>query len=311
MHVFSALILAILLGTTMFAQDTAAPSAKPAEPTASHDAANSEIRIGISDLLEIRVYGVPDLAQTDRVSSTGEIYMPLVGTVKVVGLTTEEAARAIQNKLRDGGYLRDPQVTILTREFATQGITVIGEVSKPGVYAILGDRRLFDAISLAGGTTDKAGRTVTVTRRGRPTEPIQVELNADASKAVASNIVIYPGDTIMVSRAGIVYVVGDVGRPAGFTMDNNEHMTVLQAIALAGGTNPTASLDSAKIIRRTANGPTEVPMPLKKILTAKAEDMPLQAEDVLFVPRNAAKGAMRRSAEAILQVTTGLVVYRR
>jgi polysaccharide biosynthesis/export protein len=157
--------------------------------------------------------------------------------------------------------------------------------------------------------SNRAGKNVVISHRDSPDKITTIEFSNDPEKAAATNVSIAPGDTISVSRAGIVYVVGDVSHPAGFIMDNNDQLTVLQAIALAGGPNGTASLDKSKVIRKTSNGVQEIPMPLKKILSAKANDVFLHADDVLFVPRSATKGVARRSAEAILQTATGLAIY--
>jgi polysaccharide export outer membrane protein len=296
---------------------TAAPSAqsqsaaesnteKPVQPLSTQP---QDIPIGAGDLLEIRVFGVQDLNQDVRVSSTGDINVPLAGPIHVADLTQTQAEDLIEEKLRGGGFLKDPHVTIFTKEYATQGVSVLGEVARPGVYPLLGARRLFDVISMAGGLTSRAGKNVVIAHRDAPEKIIKIEFSNDPEKASATNVPIAPGDTISVSKAGVVYVVGDVAHPAGFVMDNNDKLTVLQAIALAGGTNGTASLDNSKVIRKTPAGIQEVPMPLKKILSAKANDVLLQPDDVLFVPRSATKGAARRSAEAILQVATGLAIY--
>jgi polysaccharide biosynthesis/export protein len=296
---------------------TAAPAteSQPA-PTNSQKPAQlpaqlKDIPIGAGDLLEIRVFGVQDLSQDVRVSSTGDVNIPLTGPIHVADLTQTQAEDLIEEKLRDGGFLKDPQVTIFTKEYATQGVSVLGEVGRPGVYPLLGSRRLFDVISMAGGLSNRAGKNVVITHRDTPDQPTKIELSNDPDKASATNVPISPGDTVSVSRAGVVYVVGDVGRPAGFVMDNNDKLTVLQAIALAGGPNGTASLNNSKIIRKTPTGVQEIPMPLKKILSAKASDIPLQPDDVVFVPQSATKGVARRGAESILQITTGLAIYRR
>ncbi len=267
-----------------------------------------DIQIGAGDLLEIRVFGVQDLTEEVRVSTSGDITVPLIGGLHIADLTQSQAEDLIQRKLRDGGFLIDPHVTVFTKEYATQGVSVLGEVTKPGVYPLLGARRLFDVLSMAGGLTTRAGKNVLIVHRDSPDKVTTVQTSPDPEKASAANVPIAPGDTISVSKAGIVYVVGDVSRPAGFVMESDK-LTVLQAIALAGGTNGTASLDGAKVIRKTPSGVQELPMPLKKILSAKFEDVRLQADDVLFVPKSAAKSAMRRSAEAILQTATGLAIY--
>ena len=267
--------------------------------------------IGPGDLIEFRVFGAPDMTQDLRINGAGEALIPLVGPVKVGGLTAAEAQSVIEMKLKDGGYMRNPRVSLFTKEYAMQGITLLGEVAKPGVYPVLGQRRLYDVISLAGGMTPRAGRNVTISRRTQPDKPINVELNNDPSKSIEQNIEIYPGDTIVISRAGVIYVVGSVAKPSGFTMDNNDHITVLEAVALAGGTNPGAALNGAKILRRSENGIQEILTPLKPIFEAKSKDVALQPGDILFVPDSKAKGAARRGLESIVQITTGLAIYRR
>ena len=296
----------IVTGTTQPADTPNTPQQVQSAPTMPE-----EIQIGPGDLLEIRVFGVQDLTQETRVSASGDINVALVGPVHVAGLTQAQAEGAIAAKFRDGEFLKDPHVSVFTKEYATQGVSVMGEVARPGVYPLLGPRRLFDMVSLAGGFTNRAGKVIAIAHRDDPDNITKLEMSFDPDKAVDVNVLIKPGDTISVSRAGVVYVVGDVARPAGFVMDNNERLTVLQAVALAGGTNGTAKLGGAKVIRKTPTGIQEIPMPLQNILSAKAEDVPLMAEDVLFIPKSAAKSVARRSAESILQVATGLAIYRR
>jgi polysaccharide export outer membrane protein len=284
---------------------------QPVDQIQADPASLPALRISSGDLLEISVYGVPELKQKTRVDERGSVSMPLIGAVAVSGLTVGEAQAELEKKLTEGGYLRNPNVTVLVVEYATQGASVLGEVAKPGIYPVLGERRLFDLISAAGGLTDRAGKLITVTRRDRPKEPINLNLTRDPAQSPEVNIEVQPGDTIVVSKAGLVYVVGEVGHPSGFIMENNENMTVLQAIAMANGVTAYSALDAAKLIRRTSSGPQEIPIPLKKILTAQAADVSLQPEDIVFVPRRAGKRAVERTVEAILQVATGLAIYGR
>ena len=269
------------------------------------------IWIGTGDLLQITIYGAPDLNTESRVSGAGTISMPLIGGVHVAGFSSEQAQQLVANRLRDGGLIRDPQVSILVKEHASGGIAVMGEVQKPGVYNLFGERRLLDAIAAAGGTTGRAGRAVTISHTTQPNVPIIVDLDYfDPSKSPAGNVEVFPGDTIVVSRAGIVYVVGAVARPAGFVMESEGKITVLQAVALAGGTLRTSSLKSAKILRGTPNGMQEIPIPLNKILEAKAADPPLRTQDILFIPNSAVKQAAITAAQAAVVVATGLAIYR-
>src|SRR5579859_2377666 len=260
-----------------------------------------DVRIGAGDLLEIKTFGSPELSDTVRVSAHGEITMPLIGAVKVAGLSPEEAQKTIAERFVRGGYLRDPQINVLIREFATQGISVLGEVARPGIYPMLGSRRLFDAISAAGGTTNRAGKTIVIAHRDSKSAPEAIVLSRDPAQAALQNLELQAGDTLTVSRAGIIYVSGDVKVPGGYVMDNNDNLTVLQAIALAQGLNATASSKNTRIIRRSGGQLREIPVEVKLIMAAKSPDITLEDEDVLFVPNSASKSAARKSLESIVQ----------
>ena len=267
------------------------------------------IKISPGDLVIVTVDGVSDYKPEARVSEEGIISLPLIGEVAVGGRTVEQAQNEIATKMSDGNYFRDPRVSVFVKEYASIGISVLGEVARPGVYPSLGVRRLYDVVSAAGGFSARAGKTVTITHRDLPQKPITITIDADPAKSVNSNVEVEPGDTIMVSKAGLVYVVGDVGRPGGFIMDNNERITVLQVLALAQGVNRSAAMGSTRIIRRTPQGPSEVQVPLKQMMAAKTSDMELQPEDILFIPGSAAKNVVRRSMESVMQVATGLAIY--
>ncbi len=281
----------------------------PSAPSTTEQSGVSLLTIGGGDLLKVSVFGAPESDQEVRVDQDGNLSLNFIGSVHVAGLTANAAQDLIAKKLVAGGFYAQPQVSIFVKEYATQGISVMGEVQHPGVYPILGARRLFDVISLAGGTGPKAGRVVSISHRDHPESPRSVMLSNDAMESAKSNIEVFPGDTVVVSRAGVVYVVGDVHKPSGVIMDNGTDMTVLQAIAMAEGTNPTAKLNNAKLIRTTATGRQELPLALKDMLSSKVPDLRLQAEDIIFVPTSAAKSAGRRTMEAIIQSATGLAVY--
>ena len=273
----------------------------------SNDIGTGPIRLGPGDLVEVAVYNVPELTTKARISTNGDIYLPLIDYVHVGDLTQEEAQRLIEQRLASGGFVNNPHVTLFISEYASGVVTLLGEVARPGSYPVMGERRLYDIFSAAGGLTEKAGRSVTISHRNDPEHPVNVRLAENLVQTPATNVSIQQGDTIVVQRAGIVYVVGDVGRPSGFLMDN-DHLTVLRAIALAGGTTRTAKLNGAKLLRKTPDGIRETPIALNKILQAKAPDVAMQAEDVLFVPSSARKVAVYRGAEAVMQTATALSI---
>lgn len=289
-----------------------APSSTPQPAFVAAGSVDSprDLLIGAGDLLEVSLYGMPDFKTDVRVNSGGEISLPMIGTVPVAGLSVEQAETLIAHKLTEKNLFNDPHVTVFEKEYATQGISMLGEVQKPGIYPLLGSRKLYDALSAAGGTTPKAGRYVLITRRNDPQHSVRVPLLTGAPESMENNVIVEPGDTVLVSKAGVVYVVGDVHQPGGFVMENGNEITVLKAIALAQGTNPNAKLDSARLIRKTPEGPQDVPLSLTKIMAAKAPDPQLQADDVVFVPNSAGKSAAKRGAETILQMATGIAIWR-
>ena len=283
--------------------ETSGHSFGPSAPGPS----TSNLHLGPGDLLEVSVYNVPELTTKARLGERGDIYLPLIGYAHLDGLTPEEAQELLQKRFADGGFVKDPHVTVYVTEYASQSVTLLGEVMRPGSYSIMGQRRLYNLISVAGGLTDRAGRTVTIDRRDNPDHPITIRLAEGLGQTAESNVPIEPGDTIVVERAGIIYVVGDVQKPSGFLM-NNDNLTVLKAIALAGGTGKTAKLNDAKILRKTPQGIQETTIHLKKILQAKSPDLTMQAEDILFIPSSAAKAAAYRGTEAVLQAATALSI---
>src|ERR1700724_2152184 len=298
-----------LLAQTPVTQEPAqrAPANETAKPQSPRLLANSNVKLGVGDLIEISVFGVPDLSTKARISGSGDVYLPLIDYVHLAALTTDEAQELIQKRLEDGGFVRSPHVSIFVNESASQAITLVGEVNRPGAYPAIGDRRLFDLISAAGGLTDKAGRNVTIERRGDPGQEVELQLSANMAEDTQEHVDVFPGDTIFVSRAGIVYVVGDVNRPSGFRIEDNT-LTVLKALALVGGGTRTSALSKTKILREGPNGTQEIPVNLKKIFYAKAPVMARVTGEVLFIPGSAAKTAAYRGAEAALAMSTTLAV---
>lgn len=292
-------------------------SPQPVNPSASSQPAlltrarvDQGLRIGGGDLLQVTVFGASDYNYDVRVADDGFVNLPFAGTVHVAGRTTREVAADLQLQLSQHGYFNNPQVGVFVKEYATQGVSVLGEVQKPGVYPLLGARTLFDLISAAQGTTQTAGDKVSLIHRDRPQQPEIVKLNYDPKDSTQSNVPVFPGDTIVVQKAGIMYVVGDVQKPSGIVMAN-PNLTVLKAIALAQGTNPNAALDRARLVRKTADGQTEIPLNLKQMLAAKIPDMKVEPEDVIFVPNSMFKTGFKKGLEAAIATVTGVIIYRR
>lgn len=305
--IFSLLSLP-LFGQTAVAGAPAQPPAKPASASASPSLpTSSSTKLGPGDLIEVNVFGVPELSTKARISNSGDVYLPLIDYVHLADLTADEAQELIEKRLDQGGFVRSPHVTLFVDESASQAITMLGEVSRPGTYPAVGERRLFDLISAAGGLTSRAGRVVTIVHRQSLDQKVEVHLASNLAEDTEHNVEVQLGDTIIVSRAGIVYVVGDVNHPSGFAIEDDT-LTVLKALALAGGQTRTSSLNGTKILRQTPNGIQEIPVRLKKVMQAKAPDIPLVKGDVLFVPGSATKAFAYRGADAAMSMTTALAV---
>jgi polysaccharide export outer membrane protein len=279
-----------------------------AVPVSGAPASQSRIQIGPGDLLNVSVFDVPEMAQTVRVSDTGNATFNLIGSVHLAGLTTDDARVFLARKLKEGNYILDPQVSVLISEYSTQGVSVLGEVNKPGVYPVLGQRSLLDIISEAGGTTPTAGPEITVKHLDGTTATVRLTKNAKT--AFSTDVELLPGDKVVIPRAGIIYVLGEVGRPGGFVMENDGNISVLQAVSMAGGINRTASMNRSRLIRKSPNGYTETSIPLQKLLQGDGGDMQLQAEDILYVPTNALKSAVYRTAPAVVSAASSAAIYR-
>jgi polysaccharide export outer membrane protein len=274
---------------------------------ASSTSAPAGLVIGPGDELEVAVYGAPDLSGHTRVSASGNISIPLVGYIRVAGLSSSEAEAAIETQLRDKSIVNDPQVSVYVKEYGSSGISVAGEVAKPGFYSVLGPHRLLDVLQAAGGPTERASNRVFISHRGQ-TDVTTFTLSKDPAEMAASNFDLQPGDTVVVPRAGIVYVLGEVTKPGGYVMNATGGVTVLQLVAVAGGTTHVASAGKTRLLRKTDTGFQEQQIDLKKLLRGKIHDVAVRDEDILYVPSSGVKMAL--NASALVAVAASTAIYR-
>lgn len=254
------------------------------------------IKIAPGDLLEITVFDTPEMTQQVRVGADGKTQLALIGNTRLAGLTAQEGAETIARELRDRNFLLRPQVNVLIKEFASQGVSVTGEVQHPGVYQVLGPRTLLDVISMAGGLTNAADTRVTIKRRTGAEENVTVKLkNDDAQTSLTNDVQIYPGDLVMVPRAGIVYILGSVNRPGGFVMQDNGKLTLLQALAQAGGTSSSAAAKHAVLLRKDGDRYVTSKLNLGSIERGKQSDLALLPNDVVFIPDSRLKNTLRET----------------
>ena len=240
--------------------------------------------IGPGDLVQIHVFDTPELDQVARVTDAGTIPLTIGGDVKIASTTPADASLAIEKVLLDGRFLLHPRVSVTVTEFATQKVSVLGEVKVPGAYAINTPRSVVDVLTLAGGLTDVADRKIVIERRGTH-EKVSYFVSNQAEAALNAAIRVNPGDTIFVPKAGLVYVLGDVSRPGGYTMTNNDgQITALQLVARAGGTNHSAVPSGARLIRKVGGSYTESHLSLSEMQKGKKPDLVLEANDIIYVP---------------------------
>jgi polysaccharide export outer membrane protein len=274
--------------------------------TIAPSADQSRYIISPGDVLDVSIFGAPDLSQKASVNSEGNIYMALINYVHVAGMHVEDAQGAVENAYLSAQVLKSPHVNIVITNYSS-GVVLMGEVARQGIFPIVGSGKLFDILTEAGGVTANAGQVVTITHKDSM-EPQTVMLTNDPVKSLAADVPVQQGDKIIVSKAGVIYVVGEVYGPSGFMMDEKDQYTVMKAIAMAHGTTKLAKTSKARIVRRTPNGNIEIPVPLDKILLSKAPDIPMQSNDILFVPTNKGKQAAIRTGDVAISLATGLTI---
>lgn len=296
-------------------------------PAKEHRA--TAVVISQDDLLEVVVFDVPELSRDVRVTAEGTVAFPLLPEpLKASGLTVNDFRDSLAAELRSRGLVSDPRVSISLKQSPAHSVAITGAVRNPQIYPLMTEGRLLDVLSQAGGLADNAGSTVHITRGRAATAHSVDDLSPKADDtttitvdlkqlleggSAALNLPVYPGDWITVPVAGIVYVVGAVNRPGGFPLNlSHQHLTVLQALALAEDAKTTALRDQAIVVRRGSqypNGRQEIPVRIGHILAGSQPDLTLQANDILFVPDSAGKRAFLRGAEAAIQIATGIAIW--
>jgi polysaccharide export outer membrane protein len=286
----------------------------------------TEYFLGPQDQLAIRITDVEETPNAPlRIDPAGNIDLPLVGPVHAAGLTIPDLR--VQLTRRFSKYIHEPVISVSVVEFHSQPVTVVGEVKSPGVHQIEGPKRLLEIISMAGGLTTEAGPKVTITRElssgPLPVPGARTDLGANVTVAdveLASlmaltnpsrNIIIRPNDVISVSTADLIYVLGEVKKPGGFTLHSHTTVSVLEAIGMAEGLDKTASPKNARIMRVVGDGKdrAEIYADVAKIIEGKSPDIPLQSKDILVIPNNVPRAAALRGLEAAIQMGTGILIY--
>jgi len=266
--------------------------------------------IAPGDFLDVSEAHIPEFHSAVRVSPSGTVTLPMIHEVKVLGLDEQGAAETIAAALLAQGMLLHPVVSVLVTSYVGQDVSVLGEVARPGVYPFTLHHRLLDLLSAASGLSPNAGRLVNVFHRDDMNTPRPVVLDPSGTGSAAEhNPELAPGDTVQVSRAGLVYVIGDVVRPGGFPVDPAQGLTVVQALSLAWGPMQNAATGKALLIREQKGGRTVTTLDLKRMIHGQEPDQPVHDRDILFLPDSMAKNLLNRFLESAVQSAAGVPIY--
>jgi polysaccharide biosynthesis/export protein len=260
--------------------------------------------------LHVKVLEAPEIEQTARVTDAGNLPLILCGSVPVAGLTPPQAALVIARALVKGHYVLTPHVSVTLEQAASQNVTIMGQVHSPGSYAINTPRPVLDVLALAGGLTELANRKVTIQRKAT-NERLEFVVSNSAQTTLDASVDVFPGDTIIVPKADVVYILGDVNRPGGIAMvTNDSQLSVVQALSLAGGTPPNAVPSHARLLRKQPDGThVEIPLQLSAMQKGKQPDIRLQADDIVYVPFSYARN-MAVGAGGLIGATSSAAIYR-
>ncbi|MGQ3092794.1 polysaccharide export protein EpsE [Roseateles sp.] len=268
------LLLATVLGLAALGAQAQTAAARPAAPAA---AVSPEYRLGSGDVIRIMVYQNPDLTLETRVSETGVISFPLLGNVRIGGLGVTAAEKLIADGLKNGNFVKSPQVTLTLLQVKGNQASVLGQVNRPGRYPIeTADMRLTDLLANAGGVATTGGDMLVLSgmRNGKPFRT-EIDLpnvfSADQNRA--NDVLIQNGDVLWVDRAPLVYIYGEVQRPGPFRLERG--MTLMQALAAGGGLNQRGTERGIRVHRKAADGRVQVVQPTM--------DESLRDGDVVYV----------------------------
>jgi polysaccharide biosynthesis/export protein len=286
--------------------------------------ASRDVYLGVGDIFAVRVYGNGEYIPVVRIGLDGTVELPLIGSVAVDGLTVRQTQNLIAQKLKAAGMFRDPQVSVQVTESPNQIVTVVGELH--GIVQVIGERRLFDvfaAVGSGGGTGGGAGSTtvvlgggglpstashvITINRYGMA-QPIVIDLGTDPAKSALSNIPIFPRDTIIVPRVGVVYLLGAFKTQGAIPLQQNSPITLMKVAALAGGPGWEGRFNDLRIIRTTGTTRQVVKVDISKVINGKVPDPVLQAEDIVFLPTNPMKAAIKNGGISTLLAIVSILI---
>jgi polysaccharide export outer membrane protein len=278
-------------------------AATPTAPAASAPAENTspmgsqsmlypgeDFRLHPGDLISVSAFMQPDYQSTVRIAQNGTVQLPFIGSVPIEGLTVKSAQILIADRLRTGQFYRDPEIVIRVLDTVNGSIMVTGEMH--ATIPVSTERSLKDVLLTAGGLPANASHTVKIVRQG-VADPIVVNLGTDLASSTTADIEVHPHDIIQITRASVVYVLGAFQRQGAVALDQASPLTLLQCAALSGGINFEGQYNDLRLIRTVGTDRKVIEVDIKKVRDGKAKDPILQANDIVFLPTNQMKAAMK------------------
>jgi len=272
------------------AQTVAPPVSTSPLPNQSMLYPGEDFLLGPGDLISVHLFGSLDYTATVRIGLDGTVELPYIGSVPLQGLTVRTAQARIEDRLRTGGFYRNPEITIQVLDTVNGSVTVTGEIR--ATVPVTTERTLRDVLLAAGGLPANASHTVKIVRPGVD-QPIVVNLGTDLAASAAANIPIHPHDIIQITRASLVYVLGAFARQGAVPLDQATPLTLLQLAAISGGINYEGKYDDLRLIRTVGTERKVVMVDIKKVRDGKAPDPILEANDIVFLPTNAMKATLK------------------
>lgn len=269
----------------------------------------ANLKLSPGSMVNVHVFEEPDIDGSYRLDSHGEITMPMGGKIPLASLTLPEAEAAISAKLVDGEVLKAAHVVVNIDEYNAENVVVIGEVATPGRYPILTARKLKDILAMSGGLTPLAGNEIILHRFNQPDEVTEtIHDRGGVNDQAAMNVDINPGDSVLVKKAGIVYVLGAVIRPGGYVMQESGELNVAEAVALAMGPTPQASTNKTRVIRKGPDGTLlEISTLYDRVSEGKVVPLVLHPEDIVFVPPSGWKATLSIAQSEINAASTAAI----
>jgi polysaccharide export outer membrane protein len=277
-------------GVSQSAAQAAASAASAPVASPSMLYPGEDFRLAPGDLIAVHLFGALDYSATVRVGLDGTVALPYVGTVPLQGLSVRAAQGRIEEKLRAGGFYNNPQITIQVVDTVNGSVTITGEVR--AVIPVSTERSLREVLLAAGGLPPTASHTVKIVRPGVD-QPIVVNLGADLAASAAANVPVHPHDIIQISRANVVYVLGAFKNQGSVPLDQASPLTLMELAALSGGVGWEGRYADLRLVRTVGTERKLVDLDIKKVLNGKAPDPVLEANDIVFLPTDQMKAALK------------------